>query len=98
MHDDKTQLLNIFALNCFIPYSIFRRHVLREPVLKQKAYTLSIPVWERLLESDGPYPGIDKNVIVSDESYDTTDPEDERFVHPLGTKYPRLDILTEEHL
>ena len=55
------------------------------------------PIWERLLESDDPNPGIDKNVIVSEESHDdTTNLENETFVHP-PTRYPRLDRLTEEH-
>jgi len=59
-------------------------------------YSLN-PVWEIQLESDGPNPGIDNNVIVSEDSHDTTNLEDERFVRPLETKYPRLDILAEEH-
>ena len=54
-------------------------------------YSLN-PIWERLLESDDPNAGIDKNVIVSGESHDdTTNLEDETFVHP-PTKYPSVPI------
>ena len=33
------------------------------------------PIWEKLLES-----GVDKNVIVFEETHDTTNPEDERYL------------------
>jgi len=59
-------------------------------------------IWRRLLESDGPNPGIHKNTIV----YEGTNhmrkqceaSRDERYVHYLGTRYRKLDRLAEENL
>jgi hypothetical protein len=59
-------------------------------------------IWERLLESDGPNPVIDKNTIIYERTNDKTMhcevPRDERYVHYLGTRYPKLDRLAEEYL
>jgi|SRR5215469_5707590 len=98
MYNYKTHLLDIFCIKLFLYYTASSDGMYYVNRLGNRNHVYSLnPVWERQLESDGLNPGIDNNVILFKESHDTTNLEDERFVHPLETKYPRLDILAEEH-
>jgi hypothetical protein len=59
-------------------------------------------IWRIPLESEGPNPGIDKYTIVYKENNDTTKHcevlRDERYVHYIGTRYPRFDRFEAENL
>jgi hypothetical protein len=60
------------------------------------------PASEKMLQSYTYNPGIDKNGIVLEKSFDKAEhhvklSKNDRHVHHRKTRYPRLDRLIEEH-